>query len=336
MPITKNALVRYHTLDRCFQNPGRNYDVKALLQACNGALRELDPNSDGIRRRQLYEDIKFMESEQGYGVELVKSKEGRKVYYRYADTNFSIRNQPINELEAEQLKSAMLILRRFKGLRQFEWIHELLPKLDQTFKLVDAPDNIIAFESNPYTEGIDYIDPIFNAILYKKTLAVKYQSFRSDQFREFIFSPYHLKQFNSRWFVFGRDKAYETITNLALDRILQIEDSSEPFIENKHINFDEYFDDVIGVTVPNDQEPILIDLQVDKDLAPYIRTKPLHGSQRPEKVFEDYSIFTIEVIPNFELEKLLLSFGEQLEVLAPSDFRDKIRARIQKNVAQYG
>ena len=81
MPITKNALVRYHTLDRCFQNPGRNYDVKALLQACNGALRELDPNSDGIRRRQLYEDIKFMESEQGYGVELVKSKEGRKVYY---------------------------------------------------------------------------------------------------------------------------------------------------------------------------------------------------------------------------------------------------------------
>ena len=66
MAITKHALIRYHTLDRCFRNPGRRYYITDLLEACNEAINELEPNSKGIQKRQLYDDILFMESSQGW------------------------------------------------------------------------------------------------------------------------------------------------------------------------------------------------------------------------------------------------------------------------------
>ena len=335
MPITKNALIRYHTLDRCFGNPGRNYDVEALLEACNDALLELDPNSNGIKRRQLYDDIRFMESSQGWDIDLEKTKIGRSVYYRYSDTNFSINNQPINELEAEQLKSAMMVLSRFKGMPQFEWINELLPKLDQSFNLIDSPQEIMSFESNPYVVGIEHLDVLFNAILYKKSLLISYRSFKSDIDNHFIFFPYHLKQFNSRWFAFGKNDQYDTITNLALDRIKTIEDSTESYDENKSVDFNEYFEDIVGVTISDTEKLIKIQLQVDEQLAPYIRTKPLHGSQKEIKKTLTNIIFSIEVIPNFELEKLILSFGEQMKVISPVEFREKIKSRLTNSVNQY-
>lgn len=69
-----------------------------------------------------------MESSQGWNIPLERIKDGRKKIFRYKDLAFSINNQPLNELEAEQLKSAMFVLKRFKGLPQFKWINELLPK----------------------------------------------------------------------------------------------------------------------------------------------------------------------------------------------------------------
>ena len=133
MPNNKNALIRYQALDRCFRNPGRRYYWENLLEACNKALLDFDPASDGIQRRQLLDDIRFMESEQGWSIPLERHKEGKRVFYRYDDLKFSINNQPINETEAHQLKSALLVLSRFKGLPQFEWINEIIPKFEQSF-----------------------------------------------------------------------------------------------------------------------------------------------------------------------------------------------------------
>ena len=39
---------------------------------------------------------------------------------------------------------------------------------------------------------------------------------------------------------------------------------------------------------------------------------------------------TIKVIPNYELESLLLSYGENLQVLEPVSFVEKMKSRIEK------
>lgn len=335
MGITKNATIRYNTLDRCFRNPGKRYYIEDLLEACNESLLEFDPNCEGVKKRQLQYDIIFMESSQGFSIPLEKLKEGKRIYYRYEDLNFSISNQPINELEAEQLKSAMLVLSRFKGLPQFGWVNELLPKLDQSFKFSNQSQEIISFDTNEFLKGTEYITPLFNAILYKQALNIVYMSFKNNEAQTILMHPYHLKQFNNRWFLFGQHNDYNNLTNLALDRIQSIEQSNKPYIPNNIINFEEYFEDIIGVTKPEGAVLTKIVLWVNLSLAPYIKTKPLHGSQKKIEDNDDGYKFSIEVIPNFELEKLIMSYGEDLIVKEPADFRQKMKERISKNINNY-
>ncbi|WP_246200065.1 helix-turn-helix transcriptional regulator [Maribacter luteus] len=266
-----------------------------------------------------------MESSQGYGVEFKKIKEGRNTYYSYADPSFSISNNPINELEAEQLKSAMLVLSRFKGMPQFEWVNELLPKLDQTFMLGETQNDIMSFENNPYLKGLEFLGQLFNSINHKKAIEITYKPFDKDKFT-INFFPYHLKQFNSRWFLFGRNPDYKSLTNYPLDRIMEIKEI-ELLYEETEINFEEYFEDVIGVTIKEGRVET-IEMKVSKKLWPYIETKPLHGSQKKKHTDIEYVYMTLEVIPNFELEKLILSYGDDIEVLSPEYFRDKIRFRL--------
>ncbi|MEP6262743.1 MAG: WYL domain-containing protein [Gillisia sp.] len=334
MPITKNALIRFQCLDRCFRNPGRRYYLQDLLDECNKALQELDHNSSGIARRQLYDDISFMESSQGWNIPLERIKDGRKKYFRYEDTNFSINNQPINELEAEQLKSAMLVLQRFKGLPQFKWINELLLKLDQSFSFTEDTGDIISFDNNEFLKGLEFIDPLFNAILYKRTVRIIYQSFKNPEPVSIILSPYHLKEYNNRWFVYGKNSQYESVVNLALDRFETVEECSVPY-EPTNINFAEYFEDTIGVSIIPGQEPEKIILRIEKDLWPYIKTKPIHGSQKVLRREDDFVEISLELIPNYELESQILQFAEKVEVLEPLEFRNKIKERVENLFLKY-
>ena len=107
MATNKHAIIRYQTLDKCFRNPGRKYFIEDLIAECNKAIYDFTGNPDGIKRRQIYDDIAFMESEQGWAVPLKKYKDGRKVYIRYEDLSFSINNSPLNNAEEEKLKEAL-------------------------------------------------------------------------------------------------------------------------------------------------------------------------------------------------------------------------------------
>ncbi len=324
MPINKNAFIRYQTLDKCFRNPGRNYYFDNLLEECNNALYEFNPDSEGIKRRQLFDDIRFMESEQGWLIDLDREKLGRKTYYRYSDLKFSINNQPLNQMEAEHLRSAILILSKFKGMPEFKWVNELIPKLDQAFSLSKSDNEIISFDTNIYLKGIEYVSNLFMWILNKQVLNLKYQSFKQNKPIEIIIHPYYLKQYNNRWFLFGMNDEYKNLSVFALDRIQMVNTTDYKYISNDIVDFKEYFEDIVGVTVPNDGNVEKIILELSKDSAPYILTKPLHGSQKIVKKSENGTIVSIEVMPNYELVTLILSMGKGVEVLEPLMFRERI------------
>lgn len=332
MSTNKLAIIRYQTLDKCFRNSGRNYAIDDLVEECNKAIYDYSGKEEGIKKRQLYDDIRFMESEQGWNVELKKLKDGRKVYYKYEDSNFSISNQPLNETEANQLREALLTLDRFKGLPQYHWINEINARLESSFNLKQKEEIIISFEQNEYLRGLEFIPELYNAILYKKVLNIGYKSFNSVEVKSITISPYYLKQYNMRWFLFGKSGDYETITNLALDRIESIVPENKDYI-NSHIDFNEYFEDVIGVTIPADKIEDVV-LKVGKNLISYITTKPLHGSQKIKEMGNNFEVH-LKLIPNYELETLILSFGEKIQVLEPITLAENIKERINKMKTNY-
>lgn len=327
MALNKNALLRYQVLDRCFRNPGRKYYWQDLLEECNKALEEYNGIGAGIKRRQLYDDIKFMESEQGWSVPLERKKDGRKTYYRYSDLNFSINNQPLNETEVNQIKAALNILTRFSGAQQFEWIHEMIPLLKDKLGLQETDKEVLSFESNFDLKGLEYLMPLFNAITNQQVIDIQYQDFQSEEPFSIKFHPYYLKQYNNRWFAFGLNQKLEIEAwNIALDRIVSISESSTEYIPSD-INWEDYFYDIIGVTKPVGKKVEEIVLHFTPSQAPYIRTKPLHPSQKHEEIEEGLEV-RIKVIPNYELESLILSFGEHVKVIKPIFLKERIQERI--------
>jgi len=175
------------------------------------------------------------------------------VYYRYADTSFSINNMPLNEMEINQLGAALDILSQFKGLPQFKWMHELIPKLKQGINTQERSFTIMEFDGNEYLKGIDNLGFLYNAVHYKKVLSIQYQPFENETPFEVVLHPYFLKQFNNRWFLFGynpQNQKYDW--NLAIDRIISIEENGSLFHENTEIEWNDYFEDIIGVTKPEE------------------------------------------------------------------------------------
>lgn len=336
MATNKNALIRYKILDSCFRNVGRRFFMDDLIAECEKVLAEIDPDRSGISRRQIFEDIAFMESKEGWSIELNRLRNGKKVYYRYADPSFSINNMPFSALEISQLRSALDMLGQFKGMPQFEWVKELLPKLQQGMSVVPELPTIMEFDSNPFLRGIDFLGFLYQAILYKRVLVIRYQGFDDAEPREFVVHPYFLKEFNNRWFLFGYhpDRGLYNWT-LALDRMLAIRDTNDAFHQNDQIDWSEYFEDIIGVTKPANSELEQVVLRFFGKACKYIETKPLHGSQKSKWLDEQTLEVHLKVIRNFELEGLILSYADSVQVIQPTSLAEAVRNRLLEASKQY-
>ena len=341
MATNKHASIRYQALDKCFRNRGRKFFIDDLILACNAALFEFTGNerycdefNPGVSRRQIFEDIKYMESRSsGWEIPLERLSDGKKVYYRYSDRNYSINNQPLTDEEMIQLREMTFLLNRFKGLPQCEWMEELVTNLEDKFKIKGSSKSVISMESNAYAEGLKHLSPIFNAIINKQVLHIVYSPFNKTDC-EWDIHPYFVKQYNNRWFLLGLNNKDNRISNIGLDRIRSLNNSSIPYIEdNIIVNIDEYFADVIGVTIPQDKDVVTVKLQFSERRYPYIASKPIHESMK--YIDKENRIISIDVIPNKELESLILSFGDDVEVLAPIEFREQIATKIKANFKKY-
>lgn len=321
MATNKHATIRYHALDRCFSNLGRKFYINDLVEACNEALYEFDGVTDGVKKRQVYSDISFMESEQGWSIPLDRIKEGRRVYFRYSDRNFSIKDQGINQTEAEQLRDTLTILSRFKGLPHFDWIEEMQIRLEDTFKLKNHIISAVSFEQNPYLKGLKYFRDLFNAIKYKQSLSIEYQGFKQKAVSNIILHPWHLKQYNNRWFLFGYNESYNSLSNLAIDRIVSLTNAEATYIENTEINFEDYFEDIVGVSIKPEEDTEEVVLSIHTDIWPYIESKPIHGSQKVIDKKEKKIIIKLDLQINHELIALLFSYLDGVEVLKPERLR---------------
>ena len=109
-----------------------------------------------------------------------------------------------------------------------------------------------------------------------------------------------------------------------------------PFCAVAGFDGEEYFKDIIGVTKNMGDAVAAVLLEVEPGNAPYVETKPLHGSQEVVERREDGSIVVkISVRPNYELERDILGFGETMKVLAPRRLVVRMRKRVAAMQAQY-
>ena len=330
MPVDKQVLLRYQVLNDCFRNPYREYDIDDLVDACSDAMRRKLDMTAGVSKRTVQNDIAALQLPP-YSIRLDETFfRGKKRLYRYTDTNYSLPMYRMNDSERHKIQDAIYVLRDFEGEPLYDWARTVLMQVEGGL-LNETTKSVVSFQTNPDLKGLNLFNELLQAILSKRVLKITYAPFGKDPYQERIY-PYHLKQYNDRWYLIAQAVGYDTLAHYALDRIEDFEEIQMKYKE-ADVDFEEYFDDVIGVTVPEEPSQKII-IKVFGSSANYVKTKPLHSTQTRVEEGDGYYVLSINVKPNYELDSKILSFGPNIEVLSPASYRahilEKIKAMNQK------
>jgi len=324
MPVTRNALVRYRTIDNCLRNRHRKWTLEDLIDACSEALYEYEGIDKGVSRRSVQMDLQLMRSDKlGYNAPILVLE---KKYYTYEDPEYSITNIPLTNQDLGKLTEVVEILRQFKGFSHFQELSGMVQRLENKIHSAKTKQEpIIDFEKNDNLKGLEHIETLYQTIINKKAVELCYQSFKARSANTFVFHPYYLKEYRNRWFVIGIKKKNTPVMNLALDRIIGINETATKYQPREDFTITSLLNNVIGVSVNPDGPTEKVIFFADQQTAPYILTKPLHHSQqivekRPEGIF-----FSIDVQLNFELERELLGFGDRIKIIAPERLKRNMK-----------
>lgn len=350
MPVNKNAMVRYQILDRLLSNPYHNYSMEDLNEECNNELEDM--GLPKVSKRQTEKDIKFIEYDGPFLAEIDRfcvdavSQKTLKAYkkhcLRYHQRSYSIFRKEMTDDELYLLKEALSILGQFDGLPNFEGLDSLMIGIQSA-----TNKRIVSFTKNPL-ENSTLFGRLFAAISNRQVIELEYHLFsNADEKRKIMLSPYLLKEYNRRWYLFGAAYDDGKILNFALDRIDDFKAmESCKYVECKEV-LEERFDDIIGVTLYENKPVEHILFWVSDKSKDYVLTKPIHDSQRyyrGEKE-EEYrrlypkmnggAFFSIDCIYNYELIRELTSFGSELIVLSPKYIQDAVFDRILSMYEKY-
>ncbi|PSL44824.1 putative DNA-binding transcriptional regulator YafY [Chitinophaga niastensis] len=335
MSINKFALIRYKTIDDCLRNRYRKWTLEDLIEKVADVIYEYEGIASGVSKRTIQADIQLMRSDKlGYNAPIIVKD---RKYYAYSDPAYSITNAPINEGDVDKMKEIVAVLKQFNGFSYFDEMSDMIARLENNlYKSTDENRNCIQFENNHQLQGLGHINPLYQATRHKKALLIEYKSFKASKAQEHICYPYLLKEYRNRWFLIARIKNAPHLITMALDRIIGFQElRKEKFVDYEGINFDQYFDNLIGVTKSEKEIAHKVVLQIDKKHAPYVITKPLHHSQEVLKEDGAGTIICIEVILNYELEREILGFGEHIRVLSPKSLATRIGQRLEQAALGY-
>ncbi len=326
MPKNKLASFRYRVINKCLRNTYRNWSAQQLIDEIGNQLYEHFGINKGISMRTFRYDIELMRSLPPRGFDApIKVNNG--IYY-YEDHNYSIDYVELSHSDINTINDAITLLKNFPKLSITEELAFVQTKLQRELSKQEIKDNIISFEQKE-VKGIEYISELFKYINDKSPVEIIYKPFQSEA-NEFVVHPYLLKQYNHRWYLIGYSSTYKSVGLYSLDRIVKIKTSEERFIPNTFLEVENYFKDIVGVSLPKGEDIKKIIVRADTKQAQYITTKPIHHSQDIIKETNDHIDFSLELIPNYEFYSQILSYGSSVQILSPIEVRNKIAKMVKE------
>ena len=189
--------------------------------------------------------------------------------------------------------------------------------------------------------GYRYLTPIVKAMKSLRSLAVVYQSYFAELPSHFEIEPYCLKSFKRRWYVLAKSSIHDELRVFALDRFVKMTATDNPYLLPRNFDGEKYFKDYYGVIM--NEKPELVRLWATSFRANYLRSLPLHKSQKEVKCVpatapkanDGYSIFEMKVAPTFDLIQELRSLGAEVKVLAPQRLADWLKLDAENVVKLY-
>lgn len=259
--------------------------------------------------------------------------------YCYMEKGFSVLPFLKTELTDGEYRSLLSAINKLRSVLQNDKTFEEIRFAIQSRMETDYEKGpvYVDYEDNRRLKGREYRPLVYRAITEKRSLHIQYRKFNGAEL-EFDFHPYLLKQYNERWFVFGRKKgSRDPYTSIPLDRIVSVKADGD-YSEDRPEGYLDYFRHRVGVSRKKGESVRHIVIRIsDEDAWGRVTTKPLPTqavAQAYDRKF-GFGLISLDIVPNIELYTKILSWGEGIEILEDETVRSEFVALLQKISGKY-
>ena len=334
MPKNKSAVNRYRIIDFNLNSKKHRFpNLAHLAEKCSEGLG-VDVSTSTIEK-----DIAAMRlpAPKGYDAPIVYSKiEGG---YVYGEVGFSIAALSLDEKEWTALQFAAELLYQYKEVPIFANFKNAIERINARFSLgLNGKDQLIEelvqFEKSTSTNGMDWIEFIYNAIINKQGFTFQYKNIYKNKSGEVHLIPYLIKEHKNRYYVIGWSKEKEKYVTYALDRMSDLDLIDTPIKRRTDFNPSSFFQHSTGIMESNTkpEEVLLTILQPISDL---VLLEPLHATQKLISEKTDRVQISLKVLLNEEFTFKILGMGAFCIVDKPASLRKTIKSAIQKMSTNY-
>jgi predicted DNA-binding transcriptional regulator YafY len=257
----------------------------------------------GFSKRTLQRDLRDIRNAFGINIEYSKSQKG---YF-------------ISQSEAENMNFQRM-MEAFDIFNSLNLAQDLTPFIHLEKRRPQGTENLYG---------------LLHAIKNRLQIKFAYQKFWEEETSQRLVDPYALKEFKNRWYVMAKDSKDNNIKSFALDRLSNLEITSQTFQYPENYSIEQSYRYCFGIISPNDEVPQDIILSFNPFQGKYIKTLPLHDTQ--QVLVDNHQELKIKLklclTHDFFME--LLSFGDNLKVIEPKILLDEIKLAHEKAYQQY-
>lgn len=206
-----------------------------------------------------------------------------------------------------------------------------------TFNALNLTDRLskhIHFEKRK-PQGTEHLYGLLHAMKNQVQITFVYQKYWEDELTERTVEPYALKEFKNRWYILSKDLSDNAIKSFAIDRITDLDISKRKFTVPKDFDVNEYYRYCFGIISPNGHQPEDVILSFNAFQGKYIKSLPLHDSQRILVDNADELRIQLKLFITHDFFMELLSFGDNLKILEPQSLIDDLKSTVRNINKRY-
>lgn len=233
------------------------------------------------------------------------------------------------QISYSRKKNAHFIEEEELELSQESVFDQLL--LVEAYRETKGKADVMFFEPRR-ARGLEHLNGLIHAITQKKVLSFTYQKFWENEKSSKVVMPYALKEFKNRWYLLAADYQSKNpsffLKTYGLDRISDLNISNTSF-KRENIDIEKAYKNSFGIISTLGKETQEILLKFDREQANYVKALPLHHSQTVIAENEAETIFRVSLVPTYDFQREILSYGKRVQVLAPESFIQELKAEVE-------
>ena len=208
-----------------------------------------------------------------------------------------------------------------------------------TYGTAETLSSNLSIHDRILTENIpssqDHLSTVLEAMKSNNMLHITFKAFTMKEPKRFLVEPYCVKMSAQRWYMLARNTEHKNLRLYSLDRIEAVEISNTRFVLPDDFNAKDYFAEFFGIVLDESVPLQTIILRADKYHQNYMRTLPLHPTQREIFACDDYADFELKLRPTYDFYMKLMSFGNMIKVLEPKNLQEEICKWLENTIEMY-